>query len=213
MTAILPPPPRHWLTKTRIPAWLRFGKIAIVSVLAVLVIAGGLAFPDAEQAEAQSVRGGYTYTERICQEYGRQPQRYQVRDPIAGSDWRNDGGWAIIVERGGGSSNAVTVTFSTITGGGVWTAGLVNDYNGGILTSDDDVVGFINPSQSFPPARVGNRLIENGQLAIDRNGNGVLDSGDATYSGNQLEVRDWNRTTTTVIGGSYIRWANMWWCR
>ena len=146
----------------------------------MLVAAVGLAFPGAEQAEAQSSRGGYTYTERICQEYGQQPQRYQVRDPIAGSDWRNDGGWAIILEPGGGSSASVTVTFSRIDGGGAWTAGLVNDYNGGVLTSDDGTVGFINPSQSFPPARVGNRLIERGQHAIAVAVNGVLDSGDAT---------------------------------
>ena len=50
---------------------------------------------------------GYTYSERICQEYGQQPRRYQVRDPIAGSDWRNDGGWAIILERGSNVSPPV----------------------------------------------------------------------------------------------------------
>ena len=53
-------------------------------------------------AEAQGSHHGYTYTERVCQEYGQQPRRYQVRDPIAGSDWCSDGGWAIVLERGWG---------------------------------------------------------------------------------------------------------------
>ena len=50
------------------------------------------------KAEAQGSRGGYTYTERVCQEYGQQPRQYNVRDPIPGSDWRSDGGWAIVLE-------------------------------------------------------------------------------------------------------------------
>ena len=70
-----------------------------------------MAFPGAKDAAAI---GGYTYTELICQEYGQQPKRYQVRDPIEGSDWRNDGGWAIVLIR---SSNVrrAEYTFSPNT--------------------------------------------------------------------------------------------------
>ena len=48
-------------------------------------------------AEAQGSHSGYTYTQRVCQEYGQQPRRYNVRDEIAGSDWRSHGGWAIVL--------------------------------------------------------------------------------------------------------------------
>ena len=37
-------------------------------------------------AAAQGVHSGYTYTQRVCQEYGQQPRWYQVRDPMPGSD-------------------------------------------------------------------------------------------------------------------------------
>ena len=37
-----------------------------------------------------------------------------MRDPIPGSDWRNDGGWAIILDRGRGGSQTIT---SFIQGG------------------------------------------------------------------------------------------------
>ena len=49
-------------------------------------------FPQAQDAAAQGSHSGYTYTERICQELGRQPRHYQVRDEMAGSDWRSNGG-------------------------------------------------------------------------------------------------------------------------
>ena len=71
--------------------WRWSGKTAAGITLAGLSVAVGLAFAD-DKAEAPDSRGGYIHTERIYQEYGQQPRRYQVGDPIAGSDWRNDGG-------------------------------------------------------------------------------------------------------------------------
>ena len=203
------PSPRHWLTKT----WLRLGKVAVVIVLAGLVAAGGMAFPGAKDAAAQSIRSGYAYTQRVCQEYGQQPRWYQVRDPIPGSDWRSGGGWAIVLERGG-YGQSETITFSNPYGGGSGAPGVIATWNSiGSITADDGTIGFKDPSSNFPPVRVGNRVTTRGQVAIDRTGDGQLTAADATYNGNKLEIREWTRTTTTIIGGAYIRWANMRWCR
>ena len=59
-----------------------------------------------QQGKAQGNLGGYTYTQRVCQEYGKPPRWYQVRDEMASSDWRTDGGWAIILEE----TRSVTAT-------------------------------------------------------------------------------------------------------
>ena len=78
------------------PAWLRLGKIAAVSILSALSIAVGMALSGGLVA-AQGSRQGYTYAERVCQELGQQPGRYNVRDEMGGSDWRSGGGWAIVL--------------------------------------------------------------------------------------------------------------------
>ena len=98
LSAILPPP--HYVKYQQ--AWLRPGQIAIIGALAVLSIAGGMLFPQVQDAAAQGSHSGYTYTQRTCQELGQQPRQYQVRDPIPGSDWRSNGGWAIVLEMGSG---------------------------------------------------------------------------------------------------------------
>ena len=95
MTAIIFMP-RLWLTQTLTRARRQRGRIAVISLLAGLSIAVGMAFPYGG-AEAQGSHQGYAYTERVCQEYGQQPRRYYVRDAIPGSDWRSDGGWAIVL--------------------------------------------------------------------------------------------------------------------
>ena len=101
MVAILPPPPRYRLTQNLTLAWLRLGKAAVMAVLAGLAVAGGMIFPVAE-AEAQAY-GGYTYTQRVCQEYGQQPRYYNVRDGQAAYNGGNsDSGWLIVLQRGGG---------------------------------------------------------------------------------------------------------------
>ena len=67
-------PPRNYVKL--MTAWLRLGKIAVIGVLAMLVVAVGMAFPGAPAAEAQSSQGGYTYTQRVCQEWGQHPRPY-----------------------------------------------------------------------------------------------------------------------------------------
>ena len=133
---------------------------------------------------------------------------------MAGSDWISSGsGWAIVLERGGHGTSETT-TFNNPYGGGSGSPGVLAIWNSiGSITADDGTIGFIDPSSNFPPARVGNRVTERGQVAIDRNGDGRLTAADANYNGNKLEIREWTRITTTIIGGTYIRWANMQWCR
>ena len=182
---------------------------------------------------------GYTYTERICQEYGQQPRRYQVRDPIPGSDWRNDGGWAIVLERGshfreaeyqfpavgdhrdseqiGGIGSAAQMLSDLWTGWatnqqvvgandqGVWAnPALWNIRSGTLLTAQDGTQGFV-VSQYWGPA-----------VIVDRNSNGVLDTGDMVRDGTLYfaEKRGVIRVVEPLnYGTQYVRWANLMWCR
>ena len=188
-----PPPPCNYVKSTL--AW-RLGKIAAVIVLAGLAIAGGLAFPGAKDAAAYD---GYTYTERICQEYGQQPKRYQVRDPIPGSDWRNDGGWAIVLIRSANVRRA-EYRFQTpplndrATGGAgareAMLGWLLNGWFGNqqVVGADDNGVW---ESPSFWGIRSGTLITaQDGTqgfvttqywgraVIVDRNNNGELDAGD-----------------------------------
>ena len=211
MTAIMHHLARYWLTETRSPSRRRLGKIAACVALAGLSIAGGTAFSGAP-AEAQGSHGGYTYTQRVCQEYGQQPRRYYVRDEMAGSDWRSDGGWAIVLERG--ITTTVTITFGapTFTGGAVPTIELatprrvqetITDNSGGAY---DGVTAFqtwfSNGAQ--------------GALVVDQNNDGQLTISDdrtAGPSSNQWQTHNSYSRAARTTGGSYIRWADMRYCR
>ena len=111
MTAIIFMP-RLWLTQTLTRARRPRGRIAVISLLAGLSIAVGMAFPYGG-AEAQGSHQGYTYTQRVCQELGQQARRYNVRDPIPGSDWRSDGGWAIVLVNSVATRDLTRWRFST----------------------------------------------------------------------------------------------------
>ena len=165
---------------------------------------------------------GYIYTERICQEYGQQPRRYQVRDPIPGSDWRNDGGWAIILERGSNvsppvfsfgaaqpqgsfsqQSSAFTAARNAV---GSWTRGYITNgilyvAGGTYITDQNGISGW---AENYGT-----------DVVIDRNGDGVLTIDDAYSSGGWY----WERRSYSMVslgsnyGTQYIRWANLAWCR
>ena len=210
-------------------AWLRLGKIAACVVLAGLAVAGGLAFPGAQDAAAYD---GYTYTERLCQEYGQQPRRYQVRDPIPGSDWRNDGGWAIVLIRSANVRRA-EYTFSALSnddndfnsqalaaGGDAAQAlqNVLNGWAGGnqqMVGADDNGVWessffwFIRSgtlivaqdgTQGFVTTQYYGRAV-----VVDRNNNGVLDAGDMATASQLLKSFPGNnlyadkRTVTRVV--------------
>ena len=211
------PPPRHWLTKTRIPAWLRFGKIAIVSVLAMLAVAGGMLLPQAPAAEAQGSHNGYTYTQRVCQEIGQQPRHYQVRDPIPGSDWRNDGGWAIVlmygtntappeysitdVRRSGGAGSAAGA-FSLIEARRTSATNNNELPKWHLIKATNGVWGFV----------VGWNYI----VVIDRNQDGQATIADTFYEDGfwRYGRGNWRLDRAAYdYGASYVRWANMQWCR
>ena len=179
-------------------------------------------FPQAPAAEAQSVQNGYTYTQRVCQEIGQQPRHYQVRDPIPGSDWRRDGGWAIVLERGatvrpaqytfgaaskeGGASTCIAAlgtANSFLTGNALKAYGLrTRDY----ITATNGLRGFV---MNFGR-----------DVVVDRNGDRQITTADMItglqHSWNLwgFEKRQYTRTALAAnYGTQYIRWANMLWCR
>ena len=182
-------------------------RVAAGIVLAGLVIAGGMVFSGGK-AEAQGVHSGYTYTERLCQEYGQQPRWYDVRDPIAGSDWRNDGGWAIVLI----TSSATGTRFHPLItydnerpiiehiGNGVAKRRIVAYGTGEVGFVRLDALGAV-----YDPL----------QLAIDQNDDGEIDNADLVRNpGDNIlywEIRYLGDTVN--YGATYIRWANMAWCR
>ena len=230
MTAILrsTPPPQSYVKQTRPLAWLRLGKAAVFSVLAGLAVAGGLVFPGGE-AEAQGARGGYTYTSRVCQEYGQQPRWYNVRDGQAAYNGGNsDSGWLIVLE-GGSNVFPAQYEFSNVRGYGtfpnaqlgytrslnqpghrIFTGAVTNTYglaNGEAIIATDGTRGFVSSAGDI--------------VVIDRNDNGVYDVGDleAGLGGRAANVWSYvagNFTRTAEAysyGAQYVRWADMMWCR
>ena len=210
-------------------AWLRLGKAAVFSVLAGLAVAGGLVFPGGE-AEAQGARGGYTYTSRVCQEYGQQPRWYNVRDGQAAYNGGNsDSGWLIVLE---GGSNVFPAQYEFSNAGfyGAWgsaqaayngsltglthtifTGPVTNAYglaNGEGIIADDGTRGFV---MSAP----------GGWVVIDQNDNGIYDVGDVVAGRGGRNANQWsyearNFTQTAAAysyGAQYVRWADMMWCR
>ena len=213
MTAILLPPPRHWLPGNLTTAWLRLAKIAVISVLAALSIAGGMAFAG-NQAAAQGSQNGYTYTQRVCQEYGQQPRHYQVRDPIPGSDWRNDGGWAIVLERG-----AHTVTRYSLIASGYYAAGTFHLYYLDHPAQGVERMRLIdgrNGSSAFQRYSRSNQRFRN-EIVFDLNNDGAITSADQiphpSNPGQMLYRTGYFNTYQEPYGTSYIRWADMAWCR
>ena len=156
--------------------------------------------------EAQGSHGGYTYTQRVCQEYGQQPRWYQVRDEMAGNDWRSDGGWAIVLV----TSSRVGYTFGAPRFDVSLTLPFAIELTTPVrreqrrITDRNGVAGFIAYHNDGSLA---------GQVIIDRDNDGDIDiNGDRTGGfGNALwEIRTY---TAEVYGVRYIRWANMQWCR
>ena len=181
----------------------------MISVLAALSIAGGMAFAG-NQAAAQGSQNGYTYTQRVCQEYGQQPRWYQVRDPIPGSDWRSDGGWAIVLERGSG---AITRYWLDAT-----------QYRTSTVPIDDPARGVekvrltgYNGGFAFRRYWTYGRRFTQNEIIFDINEDGELTPEDrVTHPSHPGQL--FYRTGTfsswpEAYGASYIRWANMAWCR
>ena len=158
----------------------------------------------AGKAAAQGSQNGYAYTQRVCQEYGQQPRRYNVRDPIPGSDWRSDGGWAIVLV----TSSAIGYRFGA---------------------PDHAVGGPLVNIENNSPRRELTELIDlsgqrgfvvwnsdgttDGYLVIDLNNDGRITVAGDRYNGPNSNKWEFRTYTTEAYGASYIRWANMQWCR
>ena len=197
-------------------AWLRLGKIAVFTVLAGLAAAGGLAFPAADAA-AQGAQGGYTYTARVCQEYGQQPRWYNVRDGQAAYNGGNsDSGWLLVLIS---SANTRTIHHFAWYG---WQNAV-----GAFFHVDDPSIGVapryytnvhtgVSGFQRY--LRGANRFdTSSNNFVLDYNNDGVFNFADAhdhPAPGIQQYYRigvHW--TSQEHYGGSYVRWAHMAWCR
>ena len=202
MTAILPPP-RSRLTQNLTLAWLRLGKAAVFSVLAGLAVAGGVLFSGGEAA-AQGY-GGYTYTSRVCQEYGQQPRYYNVRDGQAAYNGGNsDSGWLLVLERGAGTLTVFSQR--TFIGGAAPLIEVATPRREKIrLTDSSGLTGFaIYIADGSRP----------GNLVIDQNNDGEITvAGDRTAGPTGDAFEYYQRYTSQAYGGSYVRWAHIAWCR
>ncbi len=162
----------------------------------MLAVAGGMAFPGAQYAAAQGAFGGYTYTQRVCQEYGQQPRYYGVRDGQAAYNGGNsDRGWLIVLERGSGG---ISGRYEPVTDG-----------SPGTHVGDGTDFVLINLQTTYyleSPWRTSN-------IGIFVK---VRDTGadsDYVLALNGLEaVNRWNYIPA-IGGGRCIRWANIAWCR
>ena len=213
MTAILrSTPPPDYVKQARPLAWLRLGKAAVFSVLAGLAVAAGLAFPAADAA-AQGAFGGYTYTSRVCQEYGQQPRWYNVRDGQAAYNGGNsDSGWLIVQEHG--SHISYTITPGTYTPN----APTVDDPANGVAprrvtdisTGVSAFIRYDRGAQRFLPPSASTQ-----HAVIDGNDDGVFNSADRVpnrYNPAFYHYLSAWYESPQGYGTSYIRWAHMAWC-
>ena len=178
----------------------------MIGILAGLAIGGGLAFPDAKNAAAQGSHSGYTYTQRVCQELGQQPRHYYVRDEIDGSDWRNDGGWAIVLERGfGRPARYVGVSEDLVPAG---TPGRFGTHIGDgrrFVPNNSATIWYLDSPWRTAP--LNGRFVK-----VANNGD---DSDYVLGWTDEIPTSARNRydLIPAIVSGQYIRWANMLWCR
>ena len=151
------------------------------------------------------------------------PAAIRRRDPIPGSDWRNDGGWAIVLERGSNVSPPVySFGASQNQGPYAWQAlAFSNVQNTGInqqLNRWNNALGGI-PSGTYITAQEGRAgwvVGNNDLLIIDRVKDGAITLADIFQSGSNYY---WEQRRYSIVnagsnyGGQYIRWANLRRCR
>ena len=203
-------------------AWLRLGRVAAIGVIAALSIAGGTLFPQAQTAAAQGVHSGYTYTQRVCQELGQQPRHYQVRDEMAGSDWRSDGGWAIVLIRGAVFRPA-HYTFGAAQGQGGAASRQIALNTANTFLTGNAIRAYGLRTRDVITDNYGNRgfVMNFGRdVMIDRNRDGQITTADMAiglpnhpYNLWGFERRQYTLIPAVSYGTQYIRWANMLWCR
>ena len=134
-----------------------------------------------------------------------------MRDPIPGSDWRNDGGWAIVLERG-----AHTVTRYWLTADSYHPAANINNWRIDDPANGVEQIRLAGHNGGFAFRRYlpGNRIFTPDEIIFDLNEDGELTSADTlVVSGNIYYRTGTFSSWPEAYGTSYIRWANMAWCR
>ena len=168
-----------------------------------MAIVGGTLFPQARAAAAQGSHSGYTYTQRVCQEYGQQPRHYQVCDPIPGSDWRNDGGSAIVLERGyGRAARYVGVSEDLAPAGTTPSSGTYIGDGTRFIPIWGSTWYLFNPWRTSGFGRFV-KLYNNGDDSDYIRG----------WTDGIARARNRYNLIPPIHTGQYIRWANMQWCR
>ena len=145
--------------------------------------------------------GGYTYTQRFCQEYGQQPRWYNVRDGQAAYNGGNsDSGWLIVLEHGSHvAATAGRYVRNDATGDYVRYAGRYVQITGNRFRRVSGNNYVLDPS--------GNQI---------RLHNSPYSPGDATpdthFSSLGTPYYEYV-PGNPARGGRYVRWAHMAWCR
>ena len=165
-----------------------------------------MVFPEVRDAKAQGVHSGYTYTQRVCQEYGQQPRWYQVRDEMDGSDWRSDGGWAIVLERSGGTpAKYVGASVDVVAPGVTPSFGThIGDGRRFILRNTWETWYSPNP---WRVDSTGGRFVKVANNGDDSDYVRGWTDGTPAYARNRYNF------VPAIPGGQWIRWANLAWCR
>ena len=136
-----------------------------------------------------------------------------MRDPIAGSDWRSDGGWAIVLE---GSARVVDTRIATFNTNFVipnfrYTSAFGADLGRRITDRSESAFAGLT---AIVQLNAGN--VESNVVWVDHNRDGRITGADQVrgLNNNQYERLLFTEAGgTAVVGGQYIRWANMLWCR
>ena len=191
-------------------------KIITVGLLAAIIItaiaAGAGAFPNAAIAG-----DGYTYTERTCREYGRHSRQYLVRDPIPGSDWRNDGGWAIVMERTSrtAAQSIVRTTFRDEFSDPQFTRYFDHAQIQPLLAAATGDAVTDNSGGPFDGLTGRASTTTSGLVWIDQNGDGSITADDKTAGpdNDKYELLTFTITESSNYGAHWIRWVNFRSCR
>ena len=154
--------------------------------------------------------GGYTYTQRVCQEYGQQPRYYHVRDGQAAYNGGNsDSGRLIVLERG------------------VVAAGTPDRYVLDVTLTRQQGYGrttrFGAPRFFLARGRVFHRNSPNNYVLAPNTGQFIRIADTPWSPGDPTPNSDFIQVGTTRYrlipgipargGGQYVRWAHMMWCR
>ena len=176
-------------------------------------------------ATAQRAHGGYTYTQRVCQEYGQQPRHYNVRDGQAAYNGGNsDSGWLIVLIRSAGARERTGYRFTTGDNTNAWTGytsiPLISVPAHGV--DETIIIDHHDGRNAFNIYQADGTLVTSGsgwEVVIDQDRNGVIDTADRVpyplnpslwiYMGRYA----FNSTYYEEYGATYIRWAHMMWCR